>query len=206
MIPVELVKLLDGLRTRLDSNGELSSRFRAELHETIERLSANEHLDAGYLRRSRLALICATNSLTYLDSSVDEVEIEKISREIILHSKVALQGRFEMKDLEIENDKLFKLINNRISSGDIQLRALYAGMACYAAVNTVLYDGRAESSPDAEINTSPDEWPACFYASLAASGSACWENKGGEFERRKFWDWYLVDAVPKAWDVELELI
>ena len=54
-----------------------------------------------------------------------------------------------------------------------------------------------------EKTLQPDEWGAEFYSSLAHSGSAVWEEKGGADARSKFWLWYLDKAVPHAWNVEV---
>lgn len=198
MLPSELSQQLDQAKNRVNADGDLPAVERADIHDLIEALSRKEHVDAGYLRRARLALICALKTIELL-ASVQDVHARAIA--VLGKANSALQGTEDLKQLEKENGRLHAAVLDLMNPEGAGLQAIYAGMACFAAVNTVLYDGRLESQRESELKVSPDEWPACFYACIAKAGSASWEEKGGSSERAAYWNWYLLEAIPKAWDV-----
>lgn len=77
-------------------------------------------------------------------------------------------------------------------------RPTYAGFAAWAAARTAL--DRSGSHPVrnvGELEIPTQEWDASFYASLAASGGAVWENlpRDSAKERLHYWEWYLDEAA-----------
>lgn len=54
--------------------------------------------------------------------------------------------------------------------------------------------------PEGEIHIDPLTWTVCFYASVAEAGGATWEPVGNVERRREFWRWYLLEAVPQAYE------
>ena len=78
-------------------------------------------------------------------------------------------------------------------------------MACFTAINTIMYDTNFDAVGENEKEISPEDWDPSFYASLAASGGAVWEIKNKVKERFEYWSWYLEVAIPRAWNIELEL-
>ena len=83
--------------------------------------------------------------------------------------------------------------------------SVYAGMAVFSAINTILYDTNFDVVGETEQSVPPDDWDAGYYAALAVSGSAIWEAKGGAERRRSYWRLYLQNAIPAAWDVLVPL-
>lgn len=80
--------------------------------------------------------------------------------------------------------------------------AAYAGFAYISAVNSVLYDINFDTLSIPEIESDPDDWTACFYASISYCGGATWEEGvGDDLKRREFWQWFLNDAVPALWQM-----
>lgn len=74
-------------------------------------------------------------------------------------------------------------------------------MTVFAAINTILYDTNFDVVGENEKSVFPDDWDVGYYGALALSGSAVWEEKGGDANRRSYWRWYLESAIPWAWDV-----
>jgi hypothetical protein len=202
MLPSELSQLLDRAKSLINTDGDLPAEVRADIHDLMEAMSQKEHVDAGYLRRARLGLICALRAIEHLRP---EKDVYARAVAVIGKANRALQGTEDLKQLEKENGRLHAAVLDLMNPEGTGLQAIYAGMACFAAVNTVLYDGRLESQRESELKVPPDEWPACFYSCIAEAGSASWEEKGGSSERATYWNWYLSDAVPKAWDVRIEI-
>ena len=202
LTPEKLSTALIAARNSIAQDGELFADSRKKLLDLIEELSAVEHSNAGYLRRSRLAFICAQKSLLIIKPYEEVFDFAQL---MLSRGRTALLGKYNLKFLEKDNGEFHTEVNNLFEHGEDAFASVYAGMACFSAINTILYDADFESIGQYEKNISPDDWSACFYASLAVSGSAVWENKNGSHERLRYWHWYLDNAIPWAWNVELDL-
>ena len=181
----------------IDSNGELPSFCRKQIHELIENLSLKEHQDAGYYRRAKLAIGCAYSCLKYLEvypSAKSEAQ------NVIEKSILSLQNKFNMKELELINSRLYTDSENLFGQDEPNFKAIYSSFACVAAANTVLYDVDFAAMGITEKESDPSDWDASFYASLAHSGGAIWEDVGDADNRKNFWLWYLDKAIPYTWD------
>lgn len=200
-LPEKLSIELKEAESKIDSQGQLSLAVRYQLQKTIEELSLQEHENAGYFRHSRLAIACAHKNIALLDRYP---AARKMADAILTNAALALSSQFELPTLESQNNKLHTEIINLINLGEAALQAVYAGMACFAACGTVLYgvDLEAQPTDQGEIDIDPDDWDAAFYGSLAESGSAAWENKGGQEARAAYWAWYLKKAVPFSFFIE----
>jgi hypothetical protein len=201
-LPKVLSLELQNLSSSLDEAGELPAPSRQALHQLIERLSSEEHVDAGYLRRARLAILCAWKSSDRLHAYP---AVLARAESVASNGLLALKGQYELKDLEAENGRLHTEASDLLEEGEHAFTAVYGAMAFFAAINTVLYDINFDILGQKEKSLPADSWDASFFASLAISGSASWEEQGGESERRSFWNWYLTTAVPLAWNVLLPL-
>jgi hypothetical protein len=197
--PDELSDALAIAKQSIDQNGELPASSRKFLFQRVQDLSVHEHPDAGYLRRSRLALGCAFEVVGLMN----HYNIARTHAEDILHAGIqALLGRHELASLEHENARLHTEVIDLLEHGETAFVSVYAGMACFSAINTILYDTNFDLIGANERDVPPDEWDAAFHASLAVTGGAVWENKGDPETRRQFWLWYLDQAIPYAWDVK----
>ncbi len=166
--------------------------------QLIEALSSAEHVDAGYLRRARLAIVCAMEVLERIDPYRDVVAE---ARAMVAKGLMALSGKYPLDRLQQECGDFHVKVVDLLEHGEAAYVSTYAGMAVFSAINTVLYDTNFDLVGENELNVPPDEWDASFYGSLAASGSAIWEGKGGMERRRAYWRWYLEQAIPLAWEV-----
>jgi hypothetical protein len=202
-VPQELAAGLGVAEKSIGSDGELGAGVRKGLFEFIEKLSVPENANAGYLRRARLALICALRVVDKLGSHPD---IQRAARKMLAAGVTALSGRYDMAVLERENGAFHTEVIDLLQQGEDAFVATYAGMASFAAINTVLYDANFDTIGQYEKEVAPDDWDAGFYASLAVSGSAIWEDEGGAQSRAAYWRWYLNDAIPLAWNVEIPVV
>jgi hypothetical protein len=84
--------------------------------------------------------------------------------------------------------------------------AVAVGFSSCQAVTTALSDERFDpvniQNKIFDRHLDPYEWDASFYASVAHAGSALWEANPNSGRRREFWEWYIREAVPLAWDSE----
>ena len=53
---------------------------------------------------------------------------------------------------------------------------------------------------DADVN--PDEPDAAFCAAAAYADGTVWVQGSDREKRREFWEWWLNEAVPRAWRLE----
>ena len=90
-------------------------------------------------------------------------------------------------------------------SGTVPFRAIYAGWACMrAAEDNIAYEIEGKEgveypeSEQGEYEISPEEWSPCYFASLVESGGAVWEDGADSEARKKFWIWYLLEAIPEV--------
>ncbi|WP_081938499.1 Imm5 family immunity protein [Burkholderia pyrrocinia] len=201
-IPQHLSNALSTAATSITAEGELPAAVRKDLLQLIEILSAIEHADAGYLRRARLAVICAREVLGRLSPYVSVLT----AAEAILASGIdALSGKCDLATLERTNGEYHTKVIDLFEHGEPVFVSVYAGMAVFSAINTILYDTNFDVVGASEKSVPPDDWGADYYAALAVSGSAIWEATGGAERRRSYWLWYLQNAVPLAWDVLVPL-
>lgn len=70
-IPQKLTASLRVASILIAPDGELPAGSRKDILLLIEELSSVEHVDAGYFRRARLALICAREVLGYIEPYED---------------------------------------------------------------------------------------------------------------------------------------
>ena len=197
-IPQKLIYEIAEAEKMISSDGELPAAKRKHLLQLIEEQSVAEHANAGYLRRARLALICASAVVEYAQSFP---EVFNAAKSILASGIAALSGKYDLVRLETENEAFHTEVVDLLEHGEISFVPVYAGMTCFSALNTVLYDTNFDVVGENEKSTPPDDWDAGYYASLVKSGSAVWEAKGGSDSRRRYWKWYLEYALPQAWEV-----
>jgi hypothetical protein len=189
---------ISNAKTLINADGELPAQVRGKILSLIEDLSKAEHDKAGYFRRARLALICANEVITLIQP---QQTVFNSAKHLLANGVLALAGKYDLKELEKENGKHHTRTIDLTQVGESAFIAMYAAMSVFSAINAVLYDTNFDVVDLSEKDVPPDDWDASFYASLAKSGSAIWENKGGAANRSEYWNWYLDIAVPLAWDV-----
>jgi len=201
-IPQQLAAAIDNAAASISQDGELPASERKVILVTIEELSKVEHSNAGYLRRARLAITCAKEVLRHMSPYENVLESARL---MLAHGVAALTGNYEFKVLQKENGAFHTKVVDLLSQGETAFVATYAGMTVFSAINTVLYDTNFDLIGLDAKSVDPDDWDVGYYGSLAASGSAIWEAKGGAESRRVYWTWYLKAAIPFAWDVQSQL-
>lgn len=201
-IPVALSQVLSDAQASINIYGELIAEDRLIIHETMEKLLSQFHVNAGHYTRSKLAIACASSGLFLLDSHPNE----KQKAEFILQNAIdALSGHYEMDTLEAENEVLYTDCVNMVSNSKFSAQTIYASFACNAAINTILYDSDFDSLGINEKIAAPENWDVSFYTSLAHCGAAIWEETADNNKRKKFWMWYLNEAISYAWNTDIAI-
>lgn len=90
-------------------------------------------------------------------------------------------------------------LDDKFLLGNEYFPAVYAGFAAWAVTRDVISQNRPRfDAGESELQMSPEDWEPCFFASLAITGKAAWEEPDMSDVRRNFWEWYLTAAVPEA--------
>ncbi|WP_164863626.1 Imm5 family immunity protein [Agromyces sp. LHK192] len=198
----DLQPLLDDAERSIDPRGELPASSRLVLHRGMDELLSSIHANAGHYTRAKLAVACAASCARHIDRHPDAAAAAAKALE---HAELVLQGAYDAEMLEAENEALHAVAESLMGLDAPFVPAIYATFATHAAVNTVLYDSDFDTLGIDEHIAAPADWDASFYASLAHSGGAVWETTGDDRVRRAFWEWYLREAIPFAWDTDRDV-
>ncbi len=148
-------------------------------------------------------MLCAEEAIDRLNPYAS---VLTAARTILANGADALAGKYDLVCLERDNAAYHTRVIDLFGHGEAAFVPVYAGMTVFAAINTILYDTNFDVVGENEKSVRPDDWDAGYYGALAFSGSAVWEEKGGDASRRLYWRWYLESAVPRAWDVLAPLL
>ena len=177
----------------IDGQGELPLRVRNRLLGQIITRLPGEQERAAFI--GHLGLTCAERSWgIWLSAFEAETEPMDLAREAVLSATGGPSPREGMDRLGI----LKASLDGKFALGENYFAAIYAGFSCWAVARDALARCTSVESVDSELSIAPEEWDACFLASLAVAGGAIWEDVGDNDSRRAFWLWYLGAAIPHA--------
>lgn len=78
-----------------------------------------------------------------------------------------------------------------------------AGYSTIKTLSTALWDERFDpTSIDYTLTNEdldPDYTDSALFASYAYANGSVWEEDSNDKKRLEFWEWWLTEAVPKAW-------
>ncbi|AFZ10528.1 hypothetical protein Osc7112_6374 (plasmid) [Oscillatoria nigro-viridis PCC 7112] len=197
-LPISVKQVLEECHSHLDSKGELPASYRGKIYKVIGDCFDNNSQNAHVIR-SRLELSCAWKVLGIWESC--ELTDDS-ARKLLEMAENFLRNKGDRKTLETFDNFFYDKLENLMDNGQEYFIAAYAGYASSSAISTVLYDINFDTLYRSEIEIDPDDWTACFNASLAYCGGATWEEGvGDDLKRREFWEWFLNDAVPALWQI-----
>lgn len=108
----------------------------------------------GYLRCARLAVICAREVLDRLSPYASVLT----AAEAILASGIgALSGQCDLPTFEIANGEYHTKVIDLFEHGEPAFVSVYAGMAVFSAINTILYDTNFDMVGESEKSVPPDD-------------------------------------------------
>ena len=191
-----------------NSNHELPLPFRKRIWKEMGPLliDGNKAIrGVGLYRRTSLALIVVKKVYHIYARQFD---VEVLDAAILNTEKYLRNGITWDEGWDINNN-----IGARVSDTfEIDQRIFfitYVGKAAWCALSTSLYDECFELNENGEIvddneldnNLDGDMWDASFYAAMAYAGGAPWEEgKCNHSKLKEFWDWYVKEAVPQAFE------
>lgn len=197
-LPKPIQDILQASQESIDERGELTSESRKSIYQRIEAVSSLEQEAIAHVRQAKLQISCAWKTLEKLRDFDTEYAL---ARNLLELSEKCLTNKEEIATLEVASNELYTQLEDLMDEGENTFVAAYAGFACISAANAVMYGVSLDLVGLSEIEVDPDEWTACFYASLAYCGGATWEEgKGDDAKRREFWEWFIHEAVPNLWE------
>jgi hypothetical protein len=174
---------LERLAAALPSHGELPYQERRRIRQKIAAQSPES--------LTQLEVMCAQHSLPvwqarFPDNLCPRKLLDEASHQ---PQKSSLVSEWQL--LKTNLDDLFEM-------GDEFFPAIYAGFAYWAAARDLIGCQPAEPDVSSELEIDPELWSPCFFASLAVAGGAVWESVGQATQRRDYWEWYLLAAIPSC--------
>lgn len=171
--------------------GELEHSLRRQLHDEIERVTGRAHWDS-YMK---LSAACAVKAWPIWESRFGE----GLPVASPLAGATPEDPALELTPQRAELNRLNTFLDNQFRLGQDFFPAISAGFACWA-VNRDALAGDFSAEPElAETDMDSEDWEPSFFASVAVAGGAIWEASGDSNARRRFWTWYLEEAVPRAY-------
>jgi hypothetical protein len=204
-IPRDLQGVLSAARAALAANmaGELVLPQRRRIWTALgPRVMDGKRAKAspGLNRRAALAHACAVRVLpVWL-----EAWPKNDRPSVVLEAAQAYLARATDFDAAWKAKEDFSAMLEERQCAGKHFPAVYAGYAAGRALTVAIYDETWDpehvDEQQLDQNLDPYQWDAALYASAAAAGSFTWEPRASVAPRRAFWEWYLTEAVPAAWE------
>lgn len=174
--------------------GELPLPTRRQLKRLIKQFG---NAAEGNRRLLRLSAACAKHSapiwLAKFPGEPWPIElVQLIAEEIERGGDVRTHVDHKMLG------KLKTDLDNKLLLGEEYWPSVLAGFASWAVARDVPSHPVMNDGAASELEVDPQEWDACFFASLAIAGGAVWDGAGDPVRRRAFWQWYLDEAIPQS--------
>jgi hypothetical protein len=214
LLPIALSQAIEGAQKALrsDPKGTLLPYHREAIYKAIDLVSASRATNV----RGWLAVITAE----YVQSIwQQEMPQNALPAQLIDTSKRLLRGEIKSELASIQIDHAWEELEDLGSTpADMRIgsRPFYAGAAAAQALTETL-GFRPFDYLDIDNNTSNSDLDqgttdAAWYASIAYAGRENWEpfaalEKGPAptpEKRKEFWDWWLLEAAPRAWQAAQE--
>ncbi|MFV0387737.1 MAG: Imm5 family immunity protein [Pyrinomonadaceae bacterium] len=199
MINKDLEKTIEEAKAALSENdeGRLLYKFRKKIWLDIGSFQKDSvgYRDA-HVRRFHLALSCVQKVMPIWEIAFPK---DKSINELIAIARKTIGNEVEKDISEKKAYNEWSYFDSLETESESEMRAVSVG---YASVNNVYVAVRDEVFHDVledELDEDPYMWDTAFYSFLAFTGFGG-ENPVNIDQNRDFWDWYLSEAVPKAYE------
>jgi hypothetical protein len=204
-LSTELIAAIQNASSALSTNtdGELILPERKQIWRAMGDLlvEGNRAIKGiGLKRRTKLARLCVQKVLALWD---EVWPYDDGPRQMLITADQYLNGAIDYDVAWERKNTYWSKLDNLIYEGN-HLTIVNVGFAAVKVVTTALVDEIFDPQ-DPEENISdesldPYQWDASLYASAAYAGGFAWEEQSDKLRRREFWQWYLIEAVPSAWE------
>lgn len=151
------------------------------------------------MRRTHLAVESARKVLSVWEATFPA---DRTPHEAIAAAVDRLPGAFaeSVRSLYV---RLWDRCDEILQRDERTLPAAAAGLSAARALCTAftdeLFDGDAFDDAATDQDVDPDEMDATYLAAAALASGTVWDDASSSERRREFWEWWLAEAVPKAW-------
>jgi hypothetical protein len=154
----------------------------------------------GYTRRALLAIFTVRHVLPIWCQAFPN---DDTPQRILAMAEKVIHGKISKEIAELESDLVVKQIEQLGYNSDGM--EFTVGYSAVAALNTAVSDENFDPEHiDYSISDNLDVEgnDASFFAAAAYSNGPIWKTQSNSdsAKRREFWEWWLMQAVPLAWE------
>ncbi len=200
-IPASLARAVDislvRMRERLDHHLDRSQRLAiyAALGPRLDRSRPGG--DVGMRRRAALDQLAALRVLPLWQKSFPE---EPLAQELIEEARNAVHQILPKEEIVRVLGYTWGQLES-LAGDDMRCLAGFAAFqALYRALNDVGFDSDHIDADLTDERVGIYGMDAGLLAASAAAGGYPWMTASDPNERLAFWEWWLLEAVPQAWE------
>lgn len=208
MIESELSEALDlALQSLLEHpDYRLLWSNRARIWKAMEPRHTDENGVAsriGQRRRVRLAMLCTQKVLQLWEAALPE---NRLPHKLLTTAREYLEGKVEYALAWERKNEAWAFLESLLYTDQIKA-AMGAGFAAAATLAVAVYDENFDPDDigDSDTDRAADlyDWDAALFASLAYSRESYVDEPLSRLLRKDFWEWYLKEAVPAAYQLPI---
>ncbi len=154
----------------------------------------------GLHRRATLAILSARRVIPIWESVWPN---DNTPHHILVEAGQVLNGLVEPQTADRDFGEFWTYMDS-LASRLKNSSAVMVGYSAAKALCTALFDEKFDpfhinyELTDADVD--PYDSDAAFAAAVAYAGGTIWNTDSISSKRREFWEWWLGEAVPSAWD------
>jgi hypothetical protein len=153
----------------------------------------------GYRRRVKLATLCTQKIIKLWEDALPD---NRLPHKLLSWARECVEGKLDPEAVRDKQNEAWAILESLLYSDQIKW-AMGAGFAAAATVGVALsdenFDAEADESNDGDRAVDLYDWDAAIFASLAYSREAYVDEPMSRLLRKDFWEWYLKEAVPAAY-------
>lgn len=204
----ELLQALEYARTALAQNehGDLPLSARKRIWSAMgprRTTDGRAILSAGLRRRTRLAILTAQKVISIWRLSFPENNQPEF---MLATTEEYMKGQADYKTAWKRQNQFWGELDNLKAYAVKYSPSVNVGYAAAVVVSTALndeqFDPQQLESDVSDRDLDVYDWDASYLACAAYAGGASWQPESDDNRRREFWEWYINEAVPSAWNSE----
>jgi hypothetical protein len=155
----------------------------------------------GYRRRVNLAIQSTRHVLPIWEAIWSE---DPTPQRILVEAEQVLNGTTDLEQAWVDRNQFWVYALDLSNTQEAYHTDSFVAFSAVQALTTALTDEIFDpchidkTLTDADID--PEELDASFCAAVAFSRGAVWTENSDASKRQQFWNWWLEDAVPSAWE------
>ncbi len=202
-LPGTLVSAIKAAHEAMSQNSQfdLDLGYRHSIWAALgPRASSQVPKPSGLRRRATLAILSARYVIPIWESVWPG---DNTPHRILVEAGQVLDGLVEPQTADRDFGKFWTYMDS-LASRLKNSSAVMVGYSAAKALCAALFDEKFDpfhinyELTDADVD--PYDSDAAFAAAAAYAGGAIWNTNSISSKRREFWEWWLDEAVPAAWN------